>query len=302
MSDGWFDEDVAETYDEDTADTLDPAVIGPQLDLLAALADGGRALEFAIGTGRIAIPLASRGVPVAGIELSRAMVARLRAKPGGDEASIPVTIGDMTTRERRTGRRLQPRLPRLQHRDERHDAGRPGRVVRERRPASVAGRTIPDRNRDPGSATAPARREVRRVRRLGSARRRRRVRPRHATDVVASRHDSRRRADRTVRDSIPLRVALRARPHGSPGGHDAREPLGGLDTRRVHERQPSHVSVWRKPACDRRLRPTTTADRALLRRLGRAAIAIVERSKPGGPRYTPAVPVPATASAEPCFR
>jgi SAM-dependent methyltransferase len=97
MSDGWFDEDVAETYDADTADTLDPAVIGPQLDLLAALADGGRALEFAIGTGRIAIPLASRGVPVAGIELSRAMVARLRAKPGGDEASIPVAIGDMTS-------------------------------------------------------------------------------------------------------------------------------------------------------------------------------------------------------------
>ena len=76
MTDGWFDEDVAETYDEDTADTLDPAVIGPQLDLLAALADGGRALEFAIGTGRIALPLASRGVPVAGIE------CRARWSPG----------------------------------------------------------------------------------------------------------------------------------------------------------------------------------------------------------------------------
>jgi SAM-dependent methyltransferase len=97
MTDGWFDEDVAATYDEDTADTLDPAVIGAQLDLLASLAGEGPALEFAIGTGRIAIPLASRGVPVAGIEMSRAMVARLRAKPGGDEGSIPVTIGDMTT-------------------------------------------------------------------------------------------------------------------------------------------------------------------------------------------------------------
>jgi SAM-dependent methyltransferase len=97
MTDGWFDDQVAETYDEDTADTLDSAVIGPQLDLLAALAQGGRALELAIGTGRIALPLASRGVRVAGIELSRAMVARLRAKPGGEETSIPVTIGDMTT-------------------------------------------------------------------------------------------------------------------------------------------------------------------------------------------------------------
>ncbi len=97
MTDGWFDEEVAETYDDDTAAMLDPVVLGPQIDLLESLADGGRALEFAIGTGRIAIPLAARGVPVSGIEMSRAMVARLRTKTGGDEAAIPVTIGDMTT-------------------------------------------------------------------------------------------------------------------------------------------------------------------------------------------------------------
>src|SRR3954453_11900050 len=97
MTDGWFGEDVAETYDDETASTLDPAVMGPQFDLLTALADGGRALEFAIGTGRVAIPLASRGVSVAGVEMSRAMVARVRTKPGGEEASIAVTIGDMTT-------------------------------------------------------------------------------------------------------------------------------------------------------------------------------------------------------------
>jgi SAM-dependent methyltransferase len=66
-------------------------------DVLAELADHGRALEFGIGTGRIALPLAARGVEVHGIDLSRAMVARLRAKPGG--AELPVTIGDFATAE-----------------------------------------------------------------------------------------------------------------------------------------------------------------------------------------------------------
>jgi SAM-dependent methyltransferase len=68
-----------------------------QVDLLAALADDGPALELAIGTGRVALPLAARGVAVSGIELSRAMLAKLRAKPGGDDRSLPVAIGDMRT-------------------------------------------------------------------------------------------------------------------------------------------------------------------------------------------------------------
>src|SRR5262249_21024714 len=72
-----------------------PAAVDPVVDLLASLAGGGRALELGIGTGRIALPLAARGVPVHGIELSRAMVARLRAKPGGDD--VGVTIGDFST-------------------------------------------------------------------------------------------------------------------------------------------------------------------------------------------------------------
>lgn len=74
---------------------FEPDVVGPAVDLLAELADGGRALEFGIGTGRIALPLARRGVPVHGIDLSQAMVARLRAKPGGD--ALDVTIGDFAT-------------------------------------------------------------------------------------------------------------------------------------------------------------------------------------------------------------
>ena len=89
----WFDEDVASTYD-DGCDPSPEAAIG----LLATLAaPGGRALELAIGTGRVALPLAARGVAVSGIELSPAMLARLRAKPGGDAASIPVVLGDMAT-------------------------------------------------------------------------------------------------------------------------------------------------------------------------------------------------------------
>jgi SAM-dependent methyltransferase len=93
----WFGESVAETYDADTGAMSDPGVLGPQIDLLEELADGGPVLEFAIGTGRVAIPLAARGLHVSGIELSQAMLARLRAKPGGDPISIPVTPGDMAT-------------------------------------------------------------------------------------------------------------------------------------------------------------------------------------------------------------
>ncbi|HEV8699481.1 MAG TPA: class I SAM-dependent methyltransferase [Candidatus Limnocylindrales bacterium] len=93
--DGYFDERVAATYDESSADMFDPAVVEPTVDILAELAGGGRALELGIGTGRIALPLATRGVAVHGIELSKAMAARLRAKPGGE--GIPVTIGDFAT-------------------------------------------------------------------------------------------------------------------------------------------------------------------------------------------------------------
>jgi SAM-dependent methyltransferase len=93
--DGYFDERVAARYDESAADMFDPAVVEPVVDLLVELAGDGRALELGIGTGRIALPLARRGVAVHGIELSHAMAARLRAKPGGDD--IGVTIGDFST-------------------------------------------------------------------------------------------------------------------------------------------------------------------------------------------------------------
>ena len=86
----WFAGAVAEHYDEDTAGLP----VEPVVDFLAPLGGGG-ALELAIGTGRIAVPLASRGVRVSGIDLSPDMVARLRAK----STDIPVVIGDMATHE-----------------------------------------------------------------------------------------------------------------------------------------------------------------------------------------------------------
>jgi SAM-dependent methyltransferase len=86
----WFAGRIAQRYDESTADMP----VEPVLDFLEPLAGGG-ALELAIGTGRIALPLAARGVRVAGIDFSPDMVAQLRAKPGG--AEIPVELGDYAT-------------------------------------------------------------------------------------------------------------------------------------------------------------------------------------------------------------
>jgi SAM-dependent methyltransferase len=93
--DGYFGEEVAAAYDESSDEMFAPEVVNPTVDFLAGLAGDGRALELGIGTGRIALPLAARGVPVHGIELSKAMVARLRAKPGGE--GIGITIGDFST-------------------------------------------------------------------------------------------------------------------------------------------------------------------------------------------------------------
>ncbi len=95
MPDDHFGEGVAERYDELLADMFDHAVVDPTVDFLAELAGHGPALELGIGTGRIALPLAQRGIRVHGIELSSAMLARLRAKPGAEQ--IDVTIGDFAT-------------------------------------------------------------------------------------------------------------------------------------------------------------------------------------------------------------
>src|SRR3954452_25542302 len=90
-----WDAHTAQRYDTPGSGMFAPAILGPTVDRLAALAGGGRALEFAIGTGRVAVPLAARGVPVGGIELSRPMIAQLRRKVGED--AVPVVVGDMAT-------------------------------------------------------------------------------------------------------------------------------------------------------------------------------------------------------------
>ena len=97
MSDdgGYFGEPVAAAYDDTEDAMFRPEIVEPTVDFLAGLAGDGRALEFGIGTGRIAVPLAARGVGVHGIDLSKAMVARLQSKPGAN--AIGVTIGDFST-------------------------------------------------------------------------------------------------------------------------------------------------------------------------------------------------------------
>ena len=95
LGEDYFGPEVARSYDQSEAEMFDPAVVGPAVEVLLELAGDGRALEFAIGTGRVAIPLAARGTEVCGIELSEAMVQQLRLKPGGRD--LPVTIGDMAS-------------------------------------------------------------------------------------------------------------------------------------------------------------------------------------------------------------
>jgi SAM-dependent methyltransferase len=90
-----FGEDVAARYDQGLGHWGDPDVVDATVDFLAELAGDGAALELGIGTGRIALPLSQRGVSVHGIDLSEAMVAKLREKPGGED--IDVTIGDFAT-------------------------------------------------------------------------------------------------------------------------------------------------------------------------------------------------------------
>jgi SAM-dependent methyltransferase len=95
LPEDYFGEEVAARYDDSESPMFTAEAIEPAVDFLADLAADGAALELGIGTGRIAVPLAARGARVHGIDLSEAMVARMRAKPGGD--AIEVAIGDFAT-------------------------------------------------------------------------------------------------------------------------------------------------------------------------------------------------------------
>lgn len=95
VDDRLWNEQVAASYDTSSGDMFAPAVLDPTVTFLADLAGDGRAMEFAVGTGRVALPLSERGVAVSGIELSHAMAAQMMTKPGASE--VDVTIGDMST-------------------------------------------------------------------------------------------------------------------------------------------------------------------------------------------------------------
>jgi SAM-dependent methyltransferase len=94
VSSDYWDEETAAAYDGDVAEMYAPEVLGPAVDFLAALAGDGPALEYAVGTGRVAVPLLARGVRVTGVELSAPMVEQLRRKVSADD--LPVVVGDMT--------------------------------------------------------------------------------------------------------------------------------------------------------------------------------------------------------------
>jgi SAM-dependent methyltransferase len=94
-NDDIWDIETAKSYDTPGTGMFSPDVLVPTVNRLAELAGGGQALEFAIGTGRVAVPLSERGIRVTGIEMSPAMIAQLRTK--SDEATIPVILGDMAT-------------------------------------------------------------------------------------------------------------------------------------------------------------------------------------------------------------
>ena len=224
--DGYFGERVAARYDESSGEMFAPAAVDPAVGFLAGLAGDGRALELGIGTGRIALPLGgARGVPVHGIDLSRAMVARLRAKPGGGAEDIGVSIGDFATTK--ADGEVLPRLPDLQHDHEPDDAGRPGRLLPQRRGHLSPGgcfvievmvpelRKLPAGHRLVPFQDDPDALGVRRARRCHSGRELQRRRGRGRPWFVPGR-------------SLPVRVAGRTRPDGTARGPTAARSVGGL--------------------------------------------------------------------------
>src|ERR1700716_571812 len=234
--DGYFGERVAARYDESSADMFEPGVVDAAVDVLAGLAGGGRALGLGVGTGRIALPLARRGVPVHGIDLSRAMIARLRGKPGGD--SIGVTIGDFATTK--GGRDVFRRVLGLQHDHESDDTGRAGSLLPQHSGSPRTRRPLRHRGRYTRSAKAAARAERRAISREPDAMGIRRLRRRHAGDEFELRA-GRRRQGRVHLNPLPVRVAGRTRPDGPARRAGTTRAMGRLDAGTFHEREP--------PAC-----------------------------------------------------
>ena len=212
---------------------FDPGVVGPTVDFLAALAGDGAALEFGIGTGRIALPLSERGVAVTGIDLSTAMVERLRAKPGSDR--VATTIGDFAT-ERVEGTfrlvyLLFNTIMNLTTQDDQVACFANAAAHLEPGGCFVVEVGVPDLRRlPPGERFRPFE-----------------VTPNHLgfdeyTDLVEQTMSQpslsgRRRRPRGVLGALPLRVAVRARPDGAPRRPHPSGAVGGLVASAVHRRE-----------------------------------------------------------------
>ena len=229
-----------------------------QSTFIAGLAGTGRALELGIGTGRIALPLAQRGVPVHGIELSRAMVARMRAKPGG--ADIPVTIGDFATTTAEGSFTVAylvfNTIVNLTTQAAQVECFRNVAAHLEPGGCFVVEVDVPELRLLPPGETVPAvpRRRVE----VGD----RRVRRREPGPHLASPRD-RRRAARALLGALPLRLAGRARPHGAARRDAAARALGrlGAESRsrataactspsgRSRSSPPGATTDWRRRRC-----------------------------------------------------
>ncbi len=225
-----WDAETAERYDETSAAKFAPEVLGPAVDFLARVAGSGAALEFAIGTGRVAVPLAARGVPVTGIELSEPMVEQLRRK--ADAASISVVVGDMATTvvpgEFSLVYLVWNTIANLQTQDEQVECFR-----NAARHLGHGGHFVielwvpPVRRLPPGQLAAPF--EVRDGH-LGF----------DTYDLSTQRSTSHhywRQPDGVIHygsRSLPLHLAQRVRPDGEDRRPEARPPLRGLGRRTVH--------------------------------------------------------------------
>ncbi len=225
---------------------FEPDVVDAAVDVLAELAGAGRALELGIGTGRIALPLARRGVPVHGIDLSRAMVARLRDKPGGD--AIGVTIGDFATTRR--GRGVLRRVPGLQHDHESDHAGAQVACFRNVAAHLEPGGCFVIEVMVPGAAQAAGRAERRTVPRQPDPVGVRPLRRRHPGDELEL-HRGRRRPRRVQVDPLPVRVAGRARPDGPARRAAPARAMGRVDPASLHQARAASTSrSGRNPSAD----------------------------------------------------
>jgi SAM-dependent methyltransferase len=228
-----FDERIAQTYEAKWPELFDPAVIEPVVRFLADLAGTGAALELGVGTGRIAIPLRRRGVPVHGIDLSPHMVARLRATPGGGD--VGVTVGDLATTRVGGPFRLvylvRNTIMNLTTRDDQVACF--ANVAAQLEPGGcfVIEVIVPQLQRLPPGGT---------VRAFA-------VTPEHlgfeeydvATQIAHSHHYvGGRRPARDDVGAVPLCVAVRAGPDGPARRHDPARAPERLGPRALHRRQP----------------------------------------------------------------